>query len=104
MTGHLVNGLDTNITPTHNNDIVHLSEPGRPKNPGQGDRLPEADPEQGHATGRVEVHQLENVHTSLKGQRDIYILIDPMTCVTCVHMGSPAQKLRTQTRTANFLR
>ena len=36
------------------------------KNPGNGNCLEEDTPQQGHATRRVEVHQVEQIHTSLK--------------------------------------
>ena len=47
--------------------LLHaVAELLRSKEPADGDRLEEADPQEGHAGGRVEVHQLEQVDSALK--------------------------------------
>ena len=55
------------LVPGHLLDAV--AEPLRAEEPPDGDRLEETDPEQAHAGGRVEVHQLEEVCASLHRHR-----------------------------------
>ena len=50
--------------------LDRLPEPLGSEDPGDGDGLPEADPEQGHPAGRVEVHQLEDEDPALGAHRD----------------------------------
>ena len=49
--------------------LYRLSESLRPKDPGDGDCLPEADPEERHSTCGVEVHQLEHEDSPLAAHR-----------------------------------
>ena len=47
--------------------LLHaVAEPLGAEEPADGDRLEEADPEQGHSGRGVEVHQLEQVDAALK--------------------------------------
>ena len=46
-----------------------VAEPLGAEEPADGDRLEEADPEKGHAGGRVEVHQVEEEHATLKNKK-----------------------------------
>ena len=43
-----------------------ITKPLRSKHPGQCHSLPEADPEERHSTGGVEIHQLEHVDSTLE--------------------------------------
>ncbi len=51
--------------PPSNHGLYVGGELFRPVEPGDSDRLEEADPQQGEAGRRVEVHQLEGVDSTL---------------------------------------